>query len=136
MLTGMAQRGKGDRVLAQARLSRPVCERVVAEARAVFPDKQMKGPLVADLMALWSEMPGEVKDFTDVGALPTSRPVYDALVEEAGRREIPLEQLIACMAAELLERPDLLNVTRAYRNEQDATLAAQGTLPIGNQAAA
>ncbi|MFR9753745.1 hypothetical protein ACL02S_22290 [Nocardia sp. 004] len=130
---GQTQKHGGERVLAQPRLAPGVHRTIKGTADAVYT-KSMVGPLVADLIALWCERPADAIDFHDVGALPASRAVYDALWQEASDRGVSLEQLVATMTAQWLQRPDLLDPSHAIKRQR--TLSEQEVLPIGDDAAA
>lgn len=121
-LAGMAQPNKGPRVLAGPRLAQEVYETV----KEVAPPRFI-GPYVADLVALLFGFPDRVTDWHTVGALLTSRAVYDGVLEEAADRNISPVDLVNTLIAEGLGRPELLETPQ---------MPEQEVLPFGDEAAA
>ncbi|MEV6071838.1 hypothetical protein AB0L82_35315 [Nocardia sp. NPDC052001] len=108
----MAQPDKGSRDLIGARVATPVYEVM----KGNLPHRGM-GPYLADVAALLHERPDLVTDNHSLGAIATTRPIYDAALAEAARLQMPLTELLNLLVAHGLHRPELLDIHPA---EQEA----------------
>ncbi|WP_159080760.1 hypothetical protein [Nocardia suismassiliense] len=115
----MGQPSKHERDLVGVRLAHDAYETV----KDVAPPRLM-GPYVADITALFLGLPHLVTDWHTVGALPTNRHIYDAVLEAAAELKMSPVDLTDTLIATALGRPELLD---------EQHIPEQGVLPFGDE---